>query len=89
MRPLECGDILERLAGFGQRAVSSECFVVEQLAHGDVRELLHEFEGVVDVEEHGEEMFGVTSADTNALWKHQGGILLQLGHLGPLHYQSH
>lgn len=89
VRPLKCRDVLERLAGFGQRAVGGERFVVKQLSHGDVSELLHQLEGVIDVEEHGEEMFSVTSTDTNALWKHQGGVLLQLGHLCPRHHQGH
>lgn len=69
--------------------VSSKCLVVQELAHGDVGELLHQLEGVVDVEEHGEEMFSVTRADSNALRKHQGGVLLQLGHLCPRHHQGH
>lgn len=89
VRPLECRDVLECLAGFGQRAVGSKRLVVEELTHGDVGELLHQLEGVVDVKEHGKEMFSVTRADTNTLWKHQGGVLLQLGHLRPLHHQGH
>lgn len=50
--PLQRRDVLQRFAGFGQRQVSSKCLVVEQLAHGNVSELLHQLEGVVDVEKH-------------------------------------
>lgn len=89
VRPLKCRHVLERLAWFGQRVVGSERLVVKQLAHGDVGELLHQLEGVVDIEEHGEEMFSVTSTDANALRKHQGGVLLQLGHLHPRNNQGH
>lgn len=89
VRPFECRDVLEGLAGFGKRAVGCKRFVVEELPHGDVGELLHQLEGVVDVEEHGKEMFSVARADANALWKDQSGILLQLGHVCPWNYQGH
>lgn len=87
--PLERRDVFERLAGLWQRAVGSKRLVVEQLTHGDVGELLHQLEGVVDVQEHGEEVLGVARAHSDALREHQGGVLLQLGHLGPLHHQGH
>lgn len=75
-RPLQSGDVLQGLAGFRQRAVKLKRLVVEKLPHGQVGELLHQLEGVRDVEEHGEEVFSVPGAHTDALGKHQRGVLL-------------
>lgn len=85
--PLERRDVFQGLAGFGERAVGGEALVVQQLSHGDVGQLLHQFEGLVDVEEHGKEVLSVACAHADALGENQSGILVQLCDVSPLHHQ--
>lgn len=67
LSPFECRNVFEGLAGLGEQVVSRKALIVQQLPHGDVRQLLHQFERVVDVEEHGEVVLCVPSAYTHAL----------------------
>ncbi len=81
-RPFEGRHFLGRLLlEFGQRAVLLEALVVQQLSHGYVGELLHEFEGLVDVEEDGEDVLAAACADPHHVRQQQRGVLLQLSHV--------
>lgn len=56
--PLQCRHFLGRLLlEFWQRAVLLEPFVVQELTHGDVGQLLCQLKSLVNVEEDGEQMF--------------------------------
>lgn len=87
--PLQGRDVPVRPGGPGQRLVLQEAFTVQQLPHGQVRQLLHELEGLADVEEHGEEELLVPGVHTDALREEQGGILLQPRDVHPSHHQAH
>ena len=86
--PLEGGHLLGGLPlELGQRAVLLKALVVQQLPHGDVGQLLGELEGLVDVEEDGEEMVARPRAHPDDLGQQQGGALIQLGDVRPPHHQ--
>lgn len=55
--PLKCRHFLGRLLlELGQRAVLLEAFVVQELTHGDVGQLLRQLKSLIDVEEDGEDV---------------------------------
>lgn len=86
--PLECRHLLGRLLlELGQRAVLFEAFVVEKLAHGDVGQLLRQLEGLIDVEEDGEDVLVGAGADLDRVGQEEGGALLQLRDIRPAHHQ--
>lgn len=87
--PLQSRDVPVRPRGPGQRLVLQEALIVQQLPHGQVGQLLHELEGLANVEEHGEEELLVPGVDADALGEEQGGILLQPCDIYPLYHQAH
>lgn len=78
-----------RPGGPGQRLVLQEALTVQQLTHGQVGQLLHELEGLSNVEEHGKEELLVPGVHTDALGEEQGSILFQLCDVYPLHHEAH
>ena len=86
--PLECRHLLGRLLlELGQRAVLLEALVVQELAHGDVGQLLRQLEGLVDVEEDGEDVLVDARAHLDGVGQQEGGAFLQLGDVCPTHHQ--
>ena len=73
----------------GRRPLLQEALAVQQLPHGQVGQLLHELEGLPDVEEHGEEELLVPRVHADALREEQCGVLLQPCDVHPLHHQAH
>lgn len=86
--PLERRHFLGRLLlEFGQRAVLLEAFVVQQLTHGDVSQLLRQLKGLADVQEDGEDVLLHPGVDLDRVGQQEGGALLQLGDLRPTDHQ--
>lgn len=74
--PLQSRDVPMWPGGPGQCPVLQEALTVQQLPHGQVSQLLHEFEGLADIKEHGEEELLVPGVHTDALGEEKGGVLL-------------
>lgn len=86
--PLEGRHFLGRLLlEFGQRAVLLEAFVVQELAHGDVSQLFRQLEGLVDVQEDGEDVLLHSGVDLDPVGQQEGGALLQLSDVCPADHQ--
>ena len=86
--PLECWNLLGwLLLEFRQRAVLFKAFVVQELTHGDIRQLLRQLEGLIDVEEDGEDVFIGACAHLDHIRQQERGALLQLGDICPTHHQ--
>lgn len=85
--PLERRHLRRGLLELGQRAVLLKAFVVQQLTHGDVGQLLRQLEGLVDVEEDGEDVRVDAGAHLDGVGHQEGGALLQLGDICPTHHQ--
>lgn len=88
LSPLERRHLLGRLLlELGQRAVLLEAFVVQELTHGDVGQLLRQLESLDDVEEDGEDVLVDASAHLDCVGQQEGSAFLQLGDICPTHHQ--
>lgn len=86
--PFESRHLLWRLLlELGQRAVLLKALVVQQLAHGNVGQLLSQLEGLVDVEEDREDVLVDAGAHLDCIGQQESGAFFQLGDICPAHHQ--